>query len=346
MTHRIWTKRGMLAAIAASALAISSQPILAQNTPTATPLPTLVPTAIAPTSLIELRGVVSAQDATTLSIGSQMIDISGALVGEGVGVGQRVRVRAALAGPNLWRAQLVELFTGSDMNAPLPNSGAGTPTSTPFPMNAPSVGTPTATPLPFSAPPAGVPGAGDIPFVDEFELVGTLDAVNGQTIIVSGLPISIVGAEIKTTLVAGMPVEVHVRMVNNVLTAREVDDEDDLIVDGQFTGAPVSADSAIAIMRTVLPNASVREIELERRADGSPIWEIHTTDNQEVYIDAQTGVVLAIELSDQGDDDHDRDDDLDDDTDESDSDDHNDDGSSGRDTSDDDDDGDDDDDDD
>lgn len=322
MTYRMWTKRAMLAAIAASAIAISAQQIAGQQaTPTPSPFPAILPTAVAPTSLIELRGIISAQNATTLSIGSQIIDISGAQVGAGVGVGQRVRIFATLAGPNLWRAQSVTLFTNNDLNAPV---------STPE-LLAPTL-VPTSTPLPATIPPpVETPEVGAVPLSDEFELVGILDAFDGQFIVVSGLPINITGAEIQTALTVGMPVKVHVNMVNGVLTAREVDDEDDLITGGQLTSVPVSAESAIAIMRSVLPNTTVREIELERRADGSPVWEIHTTDNQEIFIDAQTGAVLAIELSGRGGDDNggDRDDDRDDNSGSGNSDDRNDDNNSG-----------------
>ena len=57
----------------------------------------------------------------------------------------------------------------------------------------------------------------------EFEITGTLDQVTAGFIVVSGQTIAITNAEINTTLVAGTVVKVHVSLVGGVLVAREVE---------------------------------------------------------------------------------------------------------------------------
>ncbi len=319
--HCVWAKKVVLAAVTASALVVASQPLLAQ---TATPLPALLPIAAAPSTTVELRGIVSALDGATLTINNQVIDITSAQVAAGIGVGQQVRVYASLIGPNQWQAYSVELFNAAVPSAtPTPNS-AIPPTVVP-PTVPPSMGTPlpptvpppTGTPLPTTVPPA----VGQSQFARTFELVGILDSVNDQIIVVSGLPISIVGAEIRAALTPGLPLELELYFADGVLTAREVDAEDNLLVGGRVVGVPLPAATAMAIMSGLLPNAIIREIELDRDFNGALIWELHTTDGQKIYIDAQTGVVLAIELSDFDDNNDDHTDDLNDDHDHDDNDD-------------------------
>ncbi|MBE2181930.1 MAG: PepSY domain-containing protein [Anaerolineae bacterium] len=299
--RQVWAKKVVLAAVTASALVAAAQPLLAQ---TATPLPALLPTIAAPITTVELRGIISALDAATLTLNNQIVNITGVQMPPGAGVGQRMRVYAALIGPNQWQAYSVELFNGAVSSAtPTPNIA--------FLTALPPTVAPIGTPLPTAVPPA----VGQPQFAREFELVGILESVNDQTIVVSGLPISIIGANIRTALTPGMPLELDLYFAEGVLTAREVDDEDNLLAGGRVVGAPMPAASAVAIMSSLLPNAIIREIELDRDVNGLLIWEIHTTDGQKMYIDAQTGVVLAIELSnfDDGYDDHT--DDLNDDSD-------------------------------
>lgn len=57
----------------------------------------------------------------------------------------------------------------------------------------------------------------------EFEIVGTLTSIDGDTIVVSGVTIDVASAEIKGILVEGALVKVHLSLVDGVLVAREVE---------------------------------------------------------------------------------------------------------------------------
>ena len=91
--------------------------------------------------------------------------------------------------------------------------------------------TPAATPEPFA--PTQTPNAlapvqtpEVAPDDDEFEIVGTLQQIGNGFIVVAGLPIGIVDAEINDPLIQGGLVKAHLSVVNGQLVAREVERAD------------------------------------------------------------------------------------------------------------------------
>lgn len=144
---------------------------------------------------VEITGPIEAIDGATITIGGLMIDVATAELSQDLTleVGLVVKVHMSLvadttAGTASWVAREVETHDPADDTNPDDNS---------------------------TDPSTEHPG--------EFEIVGTLTLVDGDTITVSGMTIDISTAEIKGTLVEGALVKVHLCLVDGVLVAREVE---------------------------------------------------------------------------------------------------------------------------
>ena len=173
--------------------------------------------------------------------------------------------------------------------------------------------------------------AAPAPAAGEFELVGTLESIDGTSLTVSGQAVNFTTAEIKGPLVIGTLVKLHVRRENGLLVAREVEpgryrlgDDDDAnanansntntntntnanvntntnantntnVNSNTSSAAAISADQAITIVKRVYPNAVIRSIELTTRFGGTLVWEVAIGGGIELIIDAQTGVILVID---------------------------------------------------
>ncbi len=145
---------------------------------------------------------------------------------------------------------------------------------------------------------------------DELEFQGILEDMGDGFIVVAGQTFDISNAEIKNTLVIGDPVKVHASWVDGALVAREVentamdddhgDDNDDDHQSATSGDLPISAEDAIARVLEIYPNTTITSIELKDRS-GAYYWEIETSHDIELEIDAQTGVILRID-QDGGDD--------------------------------------------
>ena len=150
---------------------------------------------------IELIGVVDSFNGTSLVIGGFTFDVTGAEFNGPVVVGQVVEVEASFADDGSLIARELD-----DEDDPADDDDRD---------------------------------AADDDRPGEFELVGTLDAIDGDTIVVNGQAIDVANAEIRNQLVTGMLVRLHLRNQNGQLIAREVqtarrnfdDDDDDGFVD-------------------------------------------------------------------------------------------------------------------
>jgi hypothetical protein len=180
---------------------------------------------------------------------------------------------------------------------------------------------------------AGQEDNAPVPAAGEFEMIGTLESIDGTSLTVSGQAVNFTSAEIKGPLVIGTLLKLHVRLENGLLVAREVepgryrfsdDDEDDddntnanananvnantnanvntnsnanvntNVNSNTSSAAAISADQAITIVKRVYPNAVIRSIELTTRFGGTLVWEVAIGGGIELIIDAQTGVILVI----------------------------------------------------
>ncbi len=153
---------------------------------------------------VEIIGTLRAFDGATITVSGQVIDILGAQINALIPIGSRVRVRASLSPQGTWVAREVDAFVSDD---DLP---AQTPEAVP--------------PLPTLAPVQTLEVAPDDD--GEFEIVGTLQQIGSDFIVVAGLSINVAGAEIKDPLVQGQLVKVHLRFVDGQLIAREVERAD------------------------------------------------------------------------------------------------------------------------
>jgi hypothetical protein len=181
---------------------------------------------------------------------------------------------------------------------------------------------------------AGQEDNAPVPAAGEFEMIGTLESIDGTSLTVSGQAVNFTSAEIKGPLVIGTLLKLHVRLENGLLVAREVepgryrfsdDDEDDddntnanananvnantnanvntnsnanvntNVNSNTSSAAAISADQAITIVKRVYPNAVIRSIELTTRFGGTLVWEVAIGGGIELIIDAQTGVILVID---------------------------------------------------
>lgn len=145
---------------------------------------------------VEIIGPVKAFDTDSLTIGGLVIDISAAELEDALvlEVGSVVKVHMSLvtdaSGVESWVAREVQDGTDDSQDDGSDDSNDDTSNES-------------------------HPG--------EFEIVGTLTSIDGDTIVVAGLTIDIVSAEIKGMLVEGALVKVHLSLVDGVLVAREVE---------------------------------------------------------------------------------------------------------------------------
>lgn len=145
---------------------------------------------------VEIIGPVEAFDTDSLTIGGLVIDISAAELEDALvlEVGSVVKVHMSLvtdaSGVESWVAREVQDGTDDSQDDGSDDSNDDTSNES-------------------------HPG--------EFEIVGTLTSIDGDTIVVAGLTIDIVSAEIKGMLVEGALVKVHLSLVDGVLVAREVE---------------------------------------------------------------------------------------------------------------------------
>jgi LysM repeat protein len=173
---------------------------------------------------IEITGLLSAFDDSTMTIAGLIIDVRGAEIKAGVVVGEVVRVHASLQVNNQLQAREVERYAGHDDddsslndNAADDNANTNDNSNDNFDDDNSSLND-------------------NMAFTQgEFELRGTLTSIGADFIVVQGQNISTVGAEIKGTLTLGAMVKVHLSLVNGAWVAREVemavrtreDDDDD-----------------------------------------------------------------------------------------------------------------------
>lgn len=226
-----------------------------------------------------IKGVLEMVDGDFFIIGGQRITVADAVVEAGVAIGVKVEVYASVADDGTWVARKVELDDddfddSSDDDA-------------------------------------------------EFEIRGTLEAIGDDSIVVGGRSIVITSAELKDPLVLGVLVKVKLIDVNGVLVAREVertssddsssdDSSDDSSNDDTLANPTISKDQAIQIILGIYPNTTIVKIELDDE-DDRLVWEIKTSHKLEIVLDAETGVILTIDRSDDdrvsdSDDDDDRED--------------------------------------
>ncbi len=174
---------------------------------------------------VEIIGPVEAFDTDSLTIGGLVIDITTAELEDALvlEVGAIVKVHMSVVtdatGVESWVAR--EVQDGTDDNSQDDNSDDSNDDNS------------------------------DDSHPGEFEIVGTLSSIDGDTIVVSGLTIDIASAEIKGTLVEGALVKVHLSLVDGVLVARELelhdsrpdDDGDDNSSDNSNTNSNVNTNA-------------------------------------------------------------------------------------------------------
>jgi LysM repeat protein len=161
---------------------------------------------------IEITGLLSAFDDSTMTIAGLIIDVRGAEIKAGVLVGEVVRVHASLQVNNQLQAREVERYAGHDDddsslndNAADDNANTNDNSNDNFDDDNSSLND-------------------NMAFTQgEFELRGTLTSVGDGFVVVQGQNISTIGAEIKGTLTVGAMVKVHLAVVNGALVAREVE---------------------------------------------------------------------------------------------------------------------------
>lgn len=139
------------------------------------------------TGEVEIVGTVSAITNKSITLGTQVFDVSTAEVKAGVAVGALVKVHATQNTSGQWVAREVELSLPSAEQTPDPSV-----TTTPVPINA-------------------------------FEITGQITAITDTSITVGGHVIDISRAEVKNALAVGDQVKVHVLVLNNQWLAREVE---------------------------------------------------------------------------------------------------------------------------
>lgn len=149
---------------------------------------------------IELIGIVESFDGFTLVVNGLSISVRGAEINAPIVVGQPIKVHGSFDASG----SLIARETDDDIFDDNSDDDSGTPSP--------------------AATPGATPGANtSTRRTGEFEMVGTLQQVGDGFVVVNGQTISIVGAEIKNTLVAGTLVKLHVRNQNGQLVAREIE---------------------------------------------------------------------------------------------------------------------------
>lgn len=155
---------------------------------------------------VEIVGLLSAYDGTSMLVGAFQINVATAQIQAGIQVGNIVKVHASLSATGEWIAREVEAELGSvtsDDNSNDDNSNDNSADDNGNDDNS---------------------NDNSVNFTSgEFEIVGTLDALSGDSATVAGLTFSLTGAEIKGTLIIGITVKVHASMVNGIVVAREIE---------------------------------------------------------------------------------------------------------------------------
>jgi hypothetical protein len=149
--------------------------------------------------IVELNGSVTNLQGTTLQVGGQTVDISGAHVSGTLAVGQVVRIYVVQAVPGVWTARSV---IGSAV--PLV---VGTPEIV-APIATAEVAPPLATLEVI--PPARTPEVGE-----DFKVEGTVQAFDANTITVDGNVYFIGSARIDDPLFVGAWVRLEIRVIRN-----------------------------------------------------------------------------------------------------------------------------------
>ncbi|GAB4526107.1 MAG: hypothetical protein OHK0046_42620 [Anaerolineae bacterium] len=126
---------------------------------------------------------------------------------------------------------------------------------------------------------------------DEFEIIGTLEAVNGQSITLSFQTIDIAGAEINASLTVGTTLKAEGRLnTDGSLIARQIntpDDDDDN--ESEFTGILTSYTNGTMVINSHTVDVSTAEIEsgitvgdlveVEGLATGPMMWKAREVDD-------------------------------------------------------------------
>ncbi|MCA9913288.1 MAG: hypothetical protein KC496_08055, partial [Anaerolineae bacterium] len=199
------------------------------------------------TGEVELVGTVEAMTLDTITVNGQAIDVSTAEINTSVEVGAVVKVEGMLnpdgsisarevnavaEGVQPGEAELIGILTSFNSSTMVVNGQTiDISTAELYPgltvgemVKVHAVATADGTWIAREAEPyspaaeddgTGLPG--------EFEITGTLEAVGDGSITVAGQSIVITGAEVKSALVVGVRVKVHVSLVDGVLVAREVE---------------------------------------------------------------------------------------------------------------------------
>lgn len=261
-------------------IALGSIPVSMAQTSTETPTPQPPTATPAPGNPIDLYGEITAVSDNTIIVNGLTVDVSRAEIDAQLAVGTLVDVEGWLVAVNEVLAREVDPFEEGDV-------------------------------------------------VGELELVGEIEAVDGANIVIAGFTFDISMAEVNTALLVGEMVRVEATLVNGVLQTREVypfvpgmddstddngmdDSNDDNGMDDSSSVPPgvtpgLSAESAIATVLSIYPNTRIVEIELKTLANGTLFWDIDTSHNIDLWIDANTGTILRID--DDRNDDSSRDDD-------------------------------------
>ncbi len=165
---------------------------------------------------IEITGLLTAFDGSTMTVAGLAVDVRGAEIKAGVVVGAVVKVHASLGAGGMLKARQVSLPAAQgtdDDNSNTNDNSAGDNSNSNSNTNSNDNSDDDNSNL-----------NDNVAFAQgEFELRGTLTSIGADFIVVQGQTISIIGAEIKGTLTVGATVKVHLSLVNGTLVAREVE---------------------------------------------------------------------------------------------------------------------------
>lgn len=251
----------------------------------------------------QLVGTINSINGTQWTVGGTSVQTASAQITGTPALGQPVRVYATMTAPNTWQARVVEV----------------------------------------------IPAGTNIPSGNNLEITGTLQNIQGTGVTIAGQSIPMVNAQLTDPLIVGIVMSARVDNTNGAFNAQGFSITGNTPTLGTVTPTPVpqgqvnivpttqgqgrtpiTVDQAITIALGVFPSSRVDEVELDSRFGGTLVWEIDLTNDRDVIIDANTGVILMIENDDdwndsQDDDRFDDDDDWDDDDDDDDWDDDDDD---------------------
>jgi len=151
---------------------------------------------------IEIVGLLSAIDGTTITVGGIQFNIETSGLYANAAIGDIVSIKASINTDGQVVIREVGLSSADDNSNDntADNSNDNTVDDN---SNDNSIGTDFA---------AG-----------EFEIVGTLEALDGTSVTIGGTVISLTGAEINGTLIVGTTVKLHVSLVDGVTVIREIE---------------------------------------------------------------------------------------------------------------------------